>query len=113
MYDRIKLVAGGVLVVVLGLSALSRRFPHVAWLQIFRYDPPRLTEEQRATMRRRANVYSGVQLILLGIVLPMLYVAGTLMFFNDFTTKGIALALGASALCIGLGVTAIWQSRRG
>jgi hypothetical protein len=112
MDNRIQLVLVGLLALVFGLSALSRRFPHVAWLQVFRYEPPRLSDEQRARIRRRSDVYAGVRLILTGIGLPMVYVALTLMFFNEFTTKAIALVLGGSALCIGLGVTAIWRSDR-
>jgi hypothetical protein len=64
-------------------------------------------------MRRRADFYAGAELILMGVALPLLYGAATVMFFNDFTTKGVTLALAGSFLCIGLGVTAIWRSRRG
>jgi hypothetical protein len=113
MYRTIQFVAVGVLAVVFGLSGLSRRFPDVAWLQLFRYERPRLSEEHRARMRRRANVHAGVELILIGIVLPMGYVALTAMMFNDITTKGMAIALAGSVLCIGLGVTAIVRSNRG
>jgi hypothetical protein len=112
MYDTFKLVVGGMLVVVLGLSALSRRFPQVGWLQYFRHDPPQLTDEQRARMRRRANVHAGIELILIGVVLPMGYIVLTVMMFNDITRTGMATALAASALCIGLGITAIVRRNR-
>jgi hypothetical protein len=112
MYDTLKAVLGGVVVVVFGLSALSRRFPQVEWLQHFRYDPPKLSEAQRARMQRRANVHAGVELILLGLVLPMGYVVLTVMMFNDITRTGMAIALAASVLCIGLGITAIVRRNR-
>jgi hypothetical protein len=112
MYRTFQLVCVCVLAAVYGLSALSRRFPHISWLQLFRYDPPRLSEERRSLMRRRANFYAGVELILLGIVLPMLYVASTVMLFNNFSTIGLILVFAGSALCIGLGVTGIWRNRR-
>ena len=83
MYRTLQLALAGLIALVFGLSALSRRFPDVAWLQAFYYDPPRLSQEQRARMRRRANIHAGIELILVGIVLPMLYVAVTVMFFND------------------------------
>lgn len=111
MYRTVQLVALGILAVVLGLSALARRFPHVAWLQLFRYHLPRLSEQQRAKMRQRANFYAGVEMILMGVVLPMLYVAVTVMFFNAFTTTGIVLVIAGSLLLVGLGVTAIWRNR--
>jgi hypothetical protein len=107
MYERIQMVLGGLALVLFGLSALSRRLPNVAWLQIFRFERPRLSEEHRARMRRRANVHAGVELILLGIALPMGYVAMTVMLFNDITARAMTLVLMGSALCIGLGVTAI------
>jgi hypothetical protein len=112
MYDRIKLVCGGVFALLVGLSALARRFPHVAWLQVFRYSPPPLSEAEQARMRRRSDVHTGVQFILMGIALPLLYGAATVMFFNDFTIAATTLVLAGSVLCIGLGATAIWRSRR-
>jgi hypothetical protein len=113
MWDRVKVIAVGILAAVYGLSALSRRFPDVGWLQHFRYERPQLSEEHRARMRRRANVYAGVELIMIGIGLPMAYVVLTVMMFNDITAKEMAIVLTGSALCIGLGVTAIVRRHRG
>jgi hypothetical protein len=112
MYYRIKLVFVGLFALVLGLSALSRQFPQVAWLQVFRYSPPQLSEAERASMRRQSNLFEGVRFILMGIALPILYGAATLMLFNDFTFEATALVLAGSVLCIGLGVRAIRRSRR-
>jgi hypothetical protein len=112
MYRTLQLVLAGLIAMVFALSALSRRFPDVTWLQAFRYNPPHLSQEQRARMRRRANIQAGIELILVGVVLPMLYVAVTVMFFNDFTTTATALVVTGSLLCISLGLTAIWRNRR-
>jgi hypothetical protein len=112
MYEKIQLVLVGVFVFVYGFSALARRFPDVAWLQRLRYDPPRLSDAQRAKIRRRANIHAGVELILLGIVLPMGYVALTMMLFSDVTRIAMTVVFAGSALCIGLGLTAIWKSLR-
>lgn len=112
VYRTIQLVLVGLLVAVLGLSALSRRFPHVAWLRVFRYDAPRLSAQQRATIRQRSNIHAGIELILMGIVLPLLYVAGTVMFFNNFSRAATTVVCAGSAFCIGLGVAAIWRNRR-
>jgi hypothetical protein len=112
MYRTVQLALGGLLAVVFGLSALSRRFPHVAWLRSFRYNTPRLSEEQQARIRHRANIHAGIELILLGIVLPLIYIGGSVMFFNSITPLETALVLVGSLVLITLGATAIWRDRR-
>ncbi|HEV8510164.1 MAG TPA: hypothetical protein VGQ48_06890 [Gemmatimonadales bacterium] len=112
MYRTVQLVLGGFLVVLFGLSALSRRFPDIPWLQLFRYNTPRLSDEQRAKNRQRANIYAGVELILLGIIVPMVYFAGTVMMFNEPTTTGITVSLLSALVLIGLGTAGIWRNRR-
>jgi hypothetical protein len=110
--DKIKLILGGIVAVLFGLSALSRRFPQIAWLQHFYIERPQLSEEQKARMRRRAGILEGTKLILLGIILPMGYILLTVMMFNDITRKGMALVLAGSVVCIALGVTAIVRGFR-
>ncbi len=112
MYRNVQMVLVGIIAIVFALSKLSRRFPEVAWLQVFRFDPPQLSAEQKAKHRRRANIGGGVELILLGTMLPMGYAAMTVMMFNDFTPMATTLVLAGSALCIGFGVSAIWRNRR-
>lgn len=112
MSERFQIVVGSILAVLYGLSALSRRFPHVTWLQHFRLPRSRLTEEQQARMRRRANVYAGAQLILLGIILPLGYVVLTVMTFSTVRTGAFAIVLAGSTLCVVLGIVAIVQSIR-
>ncbi len=113
MSERIQLLLGALLALVFGLSRLARRFPHVAWLRAFRDAWPQPTEAQRARTGRRTAFLAGAQLILMGIALPLGYGALTVMTFSDFTAKATTLVLAVSVLCIGLGVMAIWQSRRG
>jgi len=113
MSDRIQLVLGGLLALVFGLPRLARRFPHVAWLRGFRDAFPQPSEVQRARTGRGVAFYAGAKLIPMGVALPLLYGAATVMFFNDFTATAVTLVLAGSVLCIGLGVMAIWQSRRG
>lgn len=112
MSERFQIVAGSILAVLFGLSELSRRFPHVAWLQHFRIPRPQFTKEQRARATRRANVYAGAQLILFGLILPLGYVVLTVMTFNTVRTGTLALVLAGSVLCIVLGITAIVQGGR-
>lgn len=94
-----------------GLATLARRRPDVTWLQPFRTAFPQPTEAQRQRQRRRADTHAGVELILLGLVIPIGYVALTLMTFSDTSAVGLTLAAAGSLLCIGLGVTAIVQNR--
>jgi hypothetical protein len=107
MSDKIQLILGGIAAVLFGLSALARRFPHIAWLQHFYFELPKVSEEQKAKMQRRATLHAGLQLILLGIVLPMGYVVLTVMMFNDVTRKAMTIVLTGSVVCIALGITAI------
>lgn len=112
MSERLQIVLGSIVAVVYALSLLSRRFPHVGWLRHFRIPPSRLTEEQQARMRRRANVYAGAQFILLGLVLPLGYLVLTVMTFSTVHTGTLALVVAGSVLCIVLGITAIVQGGR-
>jgi hypothetical protein len=112
MSEGFQIVVGSIVLVLFGLSELSRRLPHVDWLQHFRIPRPQMTEEQQARMRRRANVYAGAQLILVGLILPVGYVVLTVMTFNTVRTGPLAIALAGSVICIGLGITAIVQAGR-
>ena len=112
MYRIIQLVLLGLVAVVSGFAVLARRFPGVGWLQLFRYKGPPLSEAQRARIRQRSNIHAGIELILMGIVLPILYVVGIVMFFNEVTTNALVLVMAGSVLLIGLGVVGIWQNRR-
>lgn len=94
---------------VFALRSLASRFPQVSWLQMFRL--PQLSEAQRAKQRRRGNVMAGLELILAGIVLPLGYVALTVMMFNDFTAAGVLVVAAGSMACIGFGVAAFWRNR--
>lgn len=111
-YETFQIVVVMVTAVVWGLVTLSRRRPDVAWLEPWRTAFPRPTEAQRQRMRRRASAYAGAELILLGVVIPIGYVALTVMMFNDFTPGWLIAVAASSLLCIGLGVTALVQSRR-
>jgi hypothetical protein len=111
MYRTFQLVLVGIVAMLFVLSALSRRFPQVPWLRLFRYGRPELSDEQRARIRRRSNVHAGIELILLGIVVPFGYFALTLMMFNEPTVVGTTVSLASSVLLIGLGFVAIWTNR--
>jgi hypothetical protein len=112
MYETIQTVVVSVFLVVVGWAVLSRRFRNVAWLQRFRFEHPRLTEEHRAKMRRRANVLAGVEFILLGLVLPPGYLMLQVTLMSDLHKTELAIVLAASVLCVGIGITAIVRRPR-
>ena len=62
-------------------------------------------------MQRSGNITAGAQLVLLGIVIPLGYVALRVMFFNAIGGVGLALALVAGLLCVLFGVAAIVTNR--
>jgi hypothetical protein len=109
--DRDKMVLVGLMAVVFILSELSKRFPDVEWLRHFRWEPARLDDAQRARLRRRTNITSGVELMLIGLALPLGYVALKVMFFNEITAGGLTIVGLLSLVCFGLGVVAIWRNR--
>jgi O-antigen/teichoic acid export membrane protein len=108
----IQLIILIVLGALFGLSALSRRYPHIGWLQAFHIKWPQLSEEQRARMQRRANIRAGIQFILLGFGVPIVYVGSSVMMFNDPSTVGLAISGIIGFALIVLGVIAIWSNRR-
>jgi hypothetical protein len=112
MYETVQTVVVSLGLVLLGLAVLSRRFRNVAWLQHFRFDHPRLSEEHRARMQRRAQMWAGVKFILLGLVLPPGYLVLEVMMFSDISKAELAVVLAGSVLCIGVGITAIVQRPR-
>ena len=107
MLDTIKLVFVGVVALLFVLATAARRFPEIAWLQPFRDVFPQRSDAEQARARRRVNAYVGAELILLGVAIPFGYAALKVMLFSRFTTLETVIALGASLLCIVLGIMAI------
>ena len=102
--DSVKAILLGVIAVVFVLSRLAVRFPDVAWMQVFKRPVPNLTEEEKARRRRRANRMAGIEIILAGLILPLLYLLSKVMMFNEPTTFGLIIVGACSFACIGLGI---------
>ena len=111
MFRDIEMVLGVLAMLFMALAFAAKRRPDIAWLRVFRM--PELSKERQERQRRRANVYAGVELILLGLVIPLGYGALTVMMFNDFKPLPTTLVLVSSAICIGLGSVAIVKNARG
>lgn len=105
--DSVKAILLGLIAAVFVLSRLAPRFPDVAWLQVFRLPVRQMSEEEKARRRRRANRMAGVEIILAGMILPLLYLAAKVMMFNEPTTLGLVIVGGCSLACIILGIWVI------
>ena len=51
-----------------------------------------------------------MKMILAGFVLPLLYIAGTVMMFNDFKTLATLVVGACSLACIGFGIWVLMRS---
>src|SRR5919108_1195187 len=111
MTSTIQLIILVVLGALYGLSALSRRYPHIGWLQAFHIKWPQLSEAQKARMQRRANIRAAFQFILLGFGVPVGYVVSCVMMFNDPTVLGLTISGIVGFGFIVLGIVAIWTNR--
>jgi hypothetical protein len=105
--ESVKTIVLGVIATVIVLGAIAKRRPDIAWLQRFRLPDDRLTPPQKERLRRSQNVTAGVELILLGMVVPMGYAVLTMMFFNTPDFWMTLLTGVISVVCIALGVVAI------
>lgn len=102
--DSVKAILLGLIAMVFVLSRLARWFPHVAWLQVFRLPVIQMSEEQKAKRRRSGNRMAGLEMVLAGIVLPLLYFGSTIMFFSEPKTIPTIIVAACSVLCIALGI---------
>lgn len=93
--------------VIVALSILARKRPDVRWLQVFNLQS-RLTEEQRARLRRTQNRRAGAELIMLGIVIPLGFLGLKMMlFFSSISAVELVVVGLLSATCIVGGVVAL------
>src|SRR2546428_2212860 len=109
--DTLKTILGGVIATAIVLSWFAHRFQHVGWLRFFRLPAPDLSEEEQARRRQSANRQAAIEIILAGLVLPLLYAVATVMMFNDFRTVPTLIVGACSVACIGLGIWILSRSR--
>ena len=110
--DSVKAILLGMIAVVFVLSRLSYRFPDVDWLQHFRLPIPHFSDEEKRRQRRRSSLMAGMEIILAGMVLPVLYIAAKMMMFNEPTTLGMVIVGACSLACICLGIWVIVRNFR-
>lgn len=102
--DSVKAILLVVIAIAFVMSRLARWFPHVGWLQFFRLPVIKMSEEERTRRRRLGNRMAGLELVLAGLILPLLYFGSTIMFFNDPKPIPTIVVTACSVLCIALGV---------
>ena len=102
--DSVKAILLGVIAIVFVLSRLARWLPHVPWLQVFRLPVVQMSEEQRAKRRRSGNRMAGLEMVLAGIALPLIYFASTIMFWSDPQAIPTIIVTACSVLCIAIGI---------
>jgi hypothetical protein len=94
----------GLIAIVFVLNRLSRQFPHVAWLQVFRLPVIQMSEEQRARRRRSGNRMAALEIVGAGLALPVVYLLSTIIFFSEPKTIPTIIVTACSILCIALGI---------
>ncbi len=102
--DNVKAILLGLIAIVIVLSRLARRFPHVAVLQVFRLPVIQMSEAERVRRQRSAGRMAGLEIVLAGLALPFLYFATTIMLFHEPTAIGTMIVTACSLLCIALGI---------
>ena len=98
-----KAILLGVLAVGFGLNRLALVFPHVGWLQIFRLPKSQISDEQRARRQRSANRLAGLEMVIAGLILPLLYFGSTVLLFNEPKTGPMIIVGICSLICILVG----------
>jgi hypothetical protein len=109
--ETVKQILLALIAIVLVLGWLSRAFPDVAWLRVFRLPAPHLSEDERARRKRAGNRMAGLEIALLGLALPLFYVASTVMMFNNFKTAPTIIVAVCSLSCVALGVWVFAHNR--
>jgi hypothetical protein len=99
-------------------GAVPRRNPFMGILadvrkdvEAFRGAMPELPPEQKARQRRRSNIFTGLQFIMLGVALPLgFYIFKLMMFFGSVSRTERVVVFSLSGLCVVLGIIAILRS---
>lgn len=102
-------IAGGIVIVW-----IARRFPTVAWLRPFQLAmfQVQLSEPQKARRRRWASIQAGLEIMILGLLIPAGYVLSKVMMFDNINSGPLAISLAAMLACFVLGFWVILKERR-
>lgn len=84
--------------------------PHVAWLKPFRFPGGGLGEDRRRRLGRTINITAGLEIVGLGPILPLGYVTLSVVTFSAIDPATLRLLVVAGALCVGLGICALFRA---
>jgi len=89
------------------LSRMAPGNPRLAWITKLKL-PDHRTEEQKRRARRSRNIMDGLEMIMMGLALPPLYLFSTVLsFFSGINTLVLAGTIALSLLLIGIGIRVI------
>jgi hypothetical protein len=103
-WNTIKAVLFGLIAISFVLNRLSRRFPDIAWLQLFRLPLIQLSEERRIKRERLGNRMAAFEMILAGLAIPAAYLLSTVMFMSEPKMLPMLIVGACSIACIGAGI---------
>jgi hypothetical protein len=109
--DSVKEILLGLIAIVIVLAWLANRLPHVAWLQVFRLPILHMSEEEKARKRRQGNRMAALEIMVAGLVLPVLYMISTVMMFNEPKTIPTIVVSTCSLLCFAVGIWMFVRNR--
>jgi hypothetical protein len=109
--DGSETIALGLFAAAILVVWLARRFPDVTWLQPFQLRTFQLTEAQKARHRRAGNRQAALEIMLMGLMLPVLYLLSSLFMFNDPKATPMAIALAGMVVCFGVGIWLFARNR--
>jgi uncharacterized membrane protein len=104
-----EIILAVIALVFVGLTQLARRYPDIEWLRHFKM--PELPAAQRERHRKRSERLAGIEMILVGVLLPLGYLLLTVMTFSSISPLWLTGVIAASALCIGFGIYALVKNR--
>lgn len=110
--ESLQVILMGGLAVLVGLLTVANAYPDVAWLRPFRVFRGQPSEAQTRRLRRRVRITAAVELIGLGVLLPVGYLVLTVMFFSQVDPATLWLTLALAAVCVGIGIWILFQGRR-
>ena len=102
--DSVKTALMGLIATAIVLGWLAPRFPQVAWLRVFRLPRRQLSPEEQERRRRAGNRHAAVEIMLGGLILPLLYIGSKVMLFDEPTAFGITLVALGSFACFSTGI---------
>jgi hypothetical protein len=110
LWEGMQALIVGTIIVLFLLSRATRRYPHVEWLQSFKFNDPR-TEEQKRRARRTGEIMGGIELIGIGAAAPPVYLLSTVFMFSNPNPAILAASIVFGVAFILLGIRAIVKAR--